>query len=181
MILDATAGNRTMWTFKDHQDVIYIDMEKRLEVPPTLFCDNTQTPFPNNTFDTIFWDPPHMWGVYNRTFAMPNKKLQEKILPKKKSMDPYYGVDKYATKKGLVSHLFYAQREFRRILKPDGILWIKWNECSVSFKSILGILIKWDEIIRIRQHKSKNPMGKHRTYWSALIQKKGEVVQATLV
>ena len=181
MIIDATAGNRTMWTMKDSPDIIYVDMEKRLEVPPTLFCDNRHMPFRDDSVDTVFWDPPHMWGVYTRTFAMPSRELQRKILPKKKSMDPYYGVDKYDTKQGLIAYLFYTQREFKRILKPDGILWFKWNECSITLRSVLNVLQLWNEILRIRQHKHKNPMGTHTTYWVALTQKKEKVIQSTLI
>jgi len=180
VILDATAGNRTMWKEKDHPDIIYIDMERELEVPPTLFCDNTKTPFLNDTFDTIFWDPPHMWGVYNRTFSKPNFAEQKKILPNKRSMDPYYGIDKYASQWQLKVHLRKAEEEFNRILKPEGILWLKWNECSIPLRNILLLLEKWDTIMRIKQSSTKNPMGKHNTYWVAMIHKKSGVVQSTL-
>jgi len=181
LIIDATAGNRTMWTKKDSEDILYTDMERRLEIPPNLFCDSRHMPFRDNVIDTIFWDPPHMWGVYNRTFAMPNKKLQRKILPNKKSMDPYYGVDKYSNKQGLISYMFYAQKEFRRILKPDGLLWLKWNECSISLRSILVTLSAFTELMRIRQHAHKNPMGTHKTFWVVMIQKKEKVMQSTLI
>ena len=79
MILDATAGNRTMWQTKQADGIIYIDMEKRLEVKPTIFCSNEQTPFRDNTFDNIFYDSPHTYGVYNRSFAQPNWELQRSL------------------------------------------------------------------------------------------------------
>jgi len=59
VILDATAGNRKMWRKKDYLDIIYLDIEKGLEVKPTIIADNTQTPFKDKTFHTIFYDPPH--------------------------------------------------------------------------------------------------------------------------
>jgi len=62
MILDATAGNRTMWKVKDAEGIIYIDMERRLMNKPTIFADNNTTPFLDKAFDTIFYDPPHKWG-----------------------------------------------------------------------------------------------------------------------
>jgi len=181
MILDVTAGNRTMYTLKDSEDIVYTDMERRLEIPPTLFCDSRQLPFRDNSVDTAFWDPPHMWGVYNRTFAMPNKKLQKKILPNKKSMDPYYGVDKYSNKQGLISYIYYTQQELKRVIKPDGLLWFKWNECSVTLRSTLHVLQLWNVTLKIRQHAHKNPMGQHTTYWVALTQKKEKIIQSTLI
>ena len=180
MILDVTAGNRTMWTMKNHPDIIYMDMERELEIPPTLFCDSRKLPFKDNSFDTAFWDPPHMWGVYNRTWAKPNLKQQQEILPDKKYLDPYYGIDKYAGKTQLIGYIVYTAKELQRVLKPDGILQFKWNESSVTLRSILGLFENWDEILQVRRHKLRNMKGQHETYWVTMIQKKMNVVQSLL-
>lgn len=180
MILDVTAGNRTMWTMKDHPDIVYIDMERELEFPPTILCDSRHMPFMDNTFDSAFFDPPHMWGVYSRTWAKPNLKQQQEILPDKKYPDPYYGIDKYGSKTQLISYVVYTLKELRRIMKPDAILWFKWNECSVTIRSILTLFENWDEILRVRRHKLRNMKGQHETYWVTMIQKKMNMVQSLL-
>jgi len=41
-ILDATAGNRTMWDAKTTPFMIWIDIEKDLTVPPDFFMDCTE-------------------------------------------------------------------------------------------------------------------------------------------
>lgn len=180
LILDVTAGNRTMWTLKDHQDIIYIDMERELINPPTFLCDSRHLPFRDNTFDTVFFDPPHMWGVYSRTWSKPNLEQQQEILPDKKYPDPYYGIDKYGTKTQLIGYVVYTVKELYRVLKPDGLLWFKWNDCSVSLRSMLTLFAEWDEILRIKEHKLRNLPSKSDTYWVAMIHKKIRVIQSLL-
>ena len=156
-------------------------MEKHLEVPPTLFCDSRHMPFRDNIVDTAYWDPPHMWGVYNRTWAKPNLKEQRKILPNKKYLDPYYGIDKYGTKTQLIGYIVYTAKELKRVMKPDGLLHFKWNESSVSLRSMLTLFEEWDEILRVRRHKLRNMKGQHDTYWVTMIQKKLKVTQSLLM
>ena len=180
MILDATAGNRTMWQHKNSENIIYLDMERQLERKPTIFADNTKTPFKPKIFDTIFYDPPHTWGVYNHWHSYPKrteeylKKFNDKAIPR------YYGWDKYATKSELLRHVYEAGKEFYRILKDDGLLWLKWNEMKISIHTILGLLPDWNELLRIYVKAPSQTAGKHQTYWICLEKKKKKYEQLTL-
>lgn len=62
MILDATAGNRTIYTYRQSENIIFVDIEKQLWVKPTLYADSRQLPFKDKAFSTIIFDPPHDWG-----------------------------------------------------------------------------------------------------------------------
>lgn len=170
-----------MWTHKNSDTIIYIDVEKRLEVKPTIFCSNEQTPFKDDTFDTIFYDPPHTWGVYHRSFSQPNLELQRKVFPKGTKLDPYYGWDKFSSRQKLIRHIYNAQEEFKRILKPDGLLLLKWNEMSISKPRVLSIFNNWMELIDMILSSVVHPMGGHRTYWIILQQKQEKVSQQPLL
>ena len=62
MILDATAGNRTMWKVKENPQILFCDIEPELEIKPDKIVDCRKTDFNDKSFHTIFFDPPHEWG-----------------------------------------------------------------------------------------------------------------------
>jgi len=180
LILDATAGNRKMWRKKDYLDIIYLDIEKGLEVKPTIIADNTQTPFKDKTFHTIFYDPPHTWG--SQTFYYSFKTLDEcrKVYPSAHSTPSYYGWDKYKSKSALINHLYKASKEFMRILKDDGLLWIKWNEMSIPLNTVLAVFHEWDELMRIYVESPTQTAGQSQTYWICMAKKKEGIKQTSL-
>jgi len=165
MILDATAGNRTMWKSKQSENIIYIDMETKLEVKPTIFCKNDNTPFKDKVFDTIFYDPPHTWGGTDHYHCFPRRtqeyvdKWHDTAIPR------YYGWDKYKSRNELSIHIYKAQEEFQRILKDDGLLWVKWNEMSITLYRILALLSSWTLLLKIHDKDPSQTAGKHQTYW----------------
>jgi len=165
MILDATAGNRTLWINKESENIIYIDMETQLEVKPTIFCKNDMTPFRDKLFDTILYDPPHTWGGTDHYHCYP-RRTQEYIEKWKDTAIPrYYGWDKYKSETELIMHIVKAQQEFQRILKDDGLLWLKWNEMSIPLYKILSLLNGWRLMIKIHDKDPSQTAGKHKTYW----------------
>jgi len=176
MILDATAGNRTMWQIKQVDGIIYLDMERKLKNKPTIFADNTNTPFPAELFDTILYDPPHNWGGGDE----PNPIYPSEIKKWKQEHQPfaftYYGWDKYKTRIGLIRHVYQAQKEFHRILKPDGLLWFKWNEMRIPLDRILACFDRWLELIRLRVDDPSHTAGAQQTFW-VLFSKKIEETQ----
>lgn len=180
MILDATAGNRTIYTTKDVDAIIYLDMERKLERKPTIFADNTKTPFLDKTFDTVFYDPPHAYGVKTGRHVHPSKQAAME-----KGVDPndvscYYGWDKYNTQMQLIGHVHRAQKEFRRILKDDGLLWLKWNEVCIRINTIMHLFDDWVEVMRVTVSLSVRPAGTRATYWVCLSKKRGKLRQTTL-
>jgi len=180
MILDATAGNRTMWELKDYPNIIYSDMERKLKNKPTLYADNTTLPFLDGIFDTIFYDPPHNWGggdEPNPIYPSEIKKWKQKHVP---FAFTYYGWDKYKTRVGLFRHVYAAQKEFQRVLKPDGLLWFKWNEMRIPLDRILACFSDWLTLLTLRVNDVSHTASEHQTFWICFAKEKGKGVQTTL-
>jgi len=181
MILDATAGNRTMWLYKNCPDIIYTDIEKKLKNKPTIYADNTNTPFLPQTFDTIFYDPPHNWGggdEPNPVYPSEIKKWAQKHKP---FAFTYYGWDKYKTRVALMAHVYHAQKEFMRILKDDGLLWFKWNEMRIPVDRILACFTDWVQLLTLRVDDVSHTAGKGQTFWICFTKKREKTQQSTLL
>lgn len=143
MNLDATAGNRKMWRTKHTQNIIYIDIQKKLAVKPLIFADSRCSPFQDKTFNNIFFDPPHAWGRNTGIYVIPDKETWDKKRQHYKTYDKtaeipsYYGWDIYTNRSSFMSYIYRSIREFTRILKDNGLLWVKWNDTEVSFSRLL--------------------------------------------
>jgi len=181
LILDATAGNRTMWKTKNAENIVYIDVEKRLAKKPTIFADNTNTPFLPETFDTIFYDPPHSYATYTGIYSYPDSASFQKDWRGYGKVPRYYGWDKYKSAQALLAHIYRAQEEFKRILKADGLLWVKWNDLDISVRRILAIFHDWDMLLQLYIKSPTQTFGKKQTYWICLTKKKRETVQTALL
>jgi hypothetical protein len=169
-----------MWKKKDSENIIYLDNQLRLQIPPTIFADNTKTPFKDNTFDTIFYDPPHRWAWEGSYFSFPNVEEAKEIWGDKGGVITYYGWDIFKTREDLIRHLYNASNEFYRILKDDGLLWLKWNEIEINISQVLSLFGRWDELLRLYV---KSPMQRKKdvqTYWICLSKKKEGTVQSSL-
>ena len=75
-ILDATCGSRSIWFNKHHPAAVYMDKrqefetriwksgdglsERTLTVDPDIVADFTDIPFPDETFEHVVFDPPHI-------------------------------------------------------------------------------------------------------------------------
>jgi len=180
MILDATAGNRTMWRYKDSEYIIYIDMEKKLEVKPTIFAVNINTPFLDKLFDTIFYDPPYGWGEGIPLYKYPDAASVPYWVSKYMNAPRYYGWDKFNNQQELIVHLYRAQKEFHRILKDDGVLWLKWNIVKIPIHRVLAIFDLWFIMLELPVKAPTQTAGKGQTYWICLMKQKRDYVQSTL-
>lgn len=181
-VLDASAGNRTMWITKDSPNILYIDIEEKLSYPPDAYIDTRETGFIGKQFHTIFFDPPHETGrTKNSTmFTTPDKKMHNRKWEKwaRKGHPRYYGADKYKSHLELITYISESEREFRRILVDDGLLWLKWSENKYSLNEILECFKNWDIMLKI-------PVGyvgksAYQTYWVCLMKKTEGLIQANL-
>jgi len=163
-ILDATAGNRLMWSTKNHPSVIFIDVEKHLEYPPDRFMNCTNTDFEDGRFHTIIFDPPHNWGIpYNeRLFTIPSKERADEKFNYGRTVPPYYGLDKFKNRSELIAFIDKAQKEFHRILSPQGLLIFKWSEYVIPVHNIKCLFKDWIELLDFRLFRS--PQGKNESW-----------------
>lgn len=129
MILDVCCGPKMMWfDISSHDGVICGDRRsenhtlcdgREINVSPDVIYDFKQLPFPDNSFDLIVFDPPHMETLgYNSWMA---KK---------------YGVLFAGWKEQLHAGFF----ECIRVLRTNGTLIFKWNETDISTNDILKVL-----------------------------------------
>jgi len=121
-----------MWYQKNHPYVTFMDKRKETflsthqnqkkrtyKVDPDVVSEWKDAPFPDEYFDMIIFDPPHLiWK---------NEK-KESTLDKQHG---YFYANEYEKilKEG-IDKLF-------RILKPDGVFILKWCELSVPVKKII--------------------------------------------
>ena len=162
MILDATAGNRMMWPNKNPLNVIFLDKEIGLAVPPDIFADHRFCPFRDNVFECIFYDPP--FGVK----MPPWWRNPGWDIRRKKSIAAFYGnVD---SKRELFRLVYDAQKEFQRLTKR---LCLKWAERNVKLWNILPFFRDW-KIIQTKKLEAK--IGKNsfldhhkHIYWVTMV------------
>jgi hypothetical protein len=192
MILDAGCGNRSMWLLKNNDRIIYVDVEKQLQRKPTIFSSNTNLPFSDNSFDSIFFDPPFSWNMKHPFWSFPNINLQLKAYPNidaehNKYCPTYYGVERYKNRSALVSYIYRAEKELYRVLKDDGSLWLRWaNMSNMSEQHVLGIFKNWHiclthEINTSRQNTAMRKVKENNiSFWFMLMKKPLQFVQPDL-
>ncbi len=185
-ILDATAGNRLIWMKKESPFILWADIEPQLERKPDIVMDCRKTNFPNNYFNVIIFDPPHGWGekTGEKFFSCRNEK-EARIFVEKWKMKyrgvNYYGMDKYQSKTQLLNYIHRSQLEFYRILKDEGILFMKWCELKIPYGNIKPFFSNWNEMIKLRINDSSQSLGNTQTWWLMLMKKPlGEFEQSEL-
>jgi hypothetical protein len=175
-ILDATSGNRMMWRTKASEYILWIDVEEELEVKPDKIMDCTKTDFEDKELNCIFFDPPHWWGdkLGGTVFTVRNDEDRKKLMdryPKYDLHGSYYGTDKYKTKAQLLRFIFEAQKEFFRILRDDGMLWLRWTEYKIKLHNILGLFRDWNNMLQFQVSSNLQTMGSEGAYWVMLMKK----------
>lgn len=113
-ILDATCGTRIMWENKHDPDTVYLDV--RPEVKPDIIGSICNTPFANNTFDLVIFDPPH------------------KNLGATSTMTWRYG---HFSTAQIMYTLVAGFHEISRILKEDGLCLFKWSDGNIDLNRAL--------------------------------------------
>lgn len=169
-----------MWIHKDVESIVYIDIERKLEVKPTVYATNECLPFPLKSIHTIFYDPPHGWGEGHPFYKYPDAESFKKEWEGYGEIPRYYGWDKFKSYTQLIRHIYNAQAEFHKILKNDGLLWLKWNEVTIPLRRILTIFTEWHVLLQLRMHQKVHTAGQKDTYWVCLCKKRGKRKQTSL-
>ena len=118
MILDVTAGYRGIWFSKDDSDTVFLDRKK--DCRPMVQGVWQSLPFPDNLFDMVVFDPPHM------VLSEQNKGV----------MKARYG---YIDNRSFHSDFYRAFRELFRVLKASGFLILKWNDHDKGLDKVLAL------------------------------------------
>ena len=180
MNLDCNAGNQTMWKYKEWEEMLHIDFNKKLTVKPDIWCSNICTPFKDGTFDNIFSDPPHFYGDKSSMYAFPDMETFTSKFQGYGTIPRYYGGDIYKTQTELLHYIHDLQKELYRILKDDGILWLKWNESMIHLGTILSLFDNWNKLLELPIRLVNPNRTNKQTYWVCLVKKKKKIAQTTL-
>lgn len=136
-ILDATCGQRGIWYQKNHPYVTFMDKREGIfnsktlnqsfknsriiKIKPDVVSDWKNTPFNDEEFDMIIFDPPF---IIRKDGNTPNTfVVTYSYLPKNRW--------EQELKLGII--------EFFRILKKDGIFIFKWDEVDIKLKRVLKL------------------------------------------
>jgi hypothetical protein len=159
MILDACCGGRMFWFDRANPNTLFVD--RRVMQPtmigegkdarirsclPDIVMDFKDLQFPDETFRMVVFDPPHLF------------------LGENAYMNKTYGRLEKATWKDELTRGF---AECFRVLKMEGVLIFKWNECDVPLK----------EVLKLTTNKPLfgHPSGKaQKTHWVCFMKLKNE-------
>ena len=153
-VLDSTAGNRIMWRGKNPplNQVVFMDRETKLKIPPDLFADNRYCPFRDKVFSIVIYDPPFM-ARRNPPQYWNDPQMTEytNLRGFKTARNLWWGLPK--TKRELLSGIHRAQLEFQRITER---LCLKWVIVDYSLWKILPFFKDWFEILRVGFKQGRN-------------------------
>ena len=146
-ILDPASSMRSFYFDKHDERVVFGDIRadethlltngQTIHIKPDEVMDFRAIPYPNESFQCVVFDPPHLLN------------LSEKSWMRKK-----YGVLEKDTWQDDIKKGF---SECFRVLKNNGILIFKWNETSTALKEILALTDKKP----VLGHSSGKRMGTH--------------------
>lgn len=130
MSVDPCCGSRMMYFDKADQRVLFGDIRaeqhqlkdrqylRHLEIKPDVLIDFTRLPFPDETFQVVAFDPPHLVRAGEKSWLA---KKYGKL-----------GTDWQADLRNGFAECF-------RVLKSEGVLIFKWNETQIPVKDILAL------------------------------------------
>ena len=130
-ILDACCGGKMFYFDKSDCRVLFQDIRKIkttlcdgriFEVNPDIQCDFTDMPYPDESFNMVVFDPPHL------KYTGPKKELNGYQMIKYGSL--------YKDWREMITKGF---KECFRVLKKQGFLIFKWNETDIKVSEILKL------------------------------------------
>jgi SAM-dependent methyltransferase len=129
-ILDTTCAGRHIWFDKNRDDTIYVDrrilpkgtipIRPNWQVRPDVCADFTMLPFPDECFDIVVFDPPHII----------------RDTPSKSFLRTKYGEMRSGDWQQTLRAGF---DECWRVLRSSGTLHFKWANGSQPLKKVLGL------------------------------------------
>ena len=148
-ILDVTCANRSIWFNKHHPNAVYCDIREEkieqrfginqslhtIDIKPDVVCDFTDLPFDDSSFSLVVFDPPHISGLSTKSW-----------------LSKHYGV-LAGDWQEVVGNGF---KECMRVLKPEGVLIMKWADTSVSTPDLIKVIGQ-----PLFGHRSGKKMGTH--------------------
>ena len=153
-ILDVCCGSK-MFYFNKNTPLVHFNDLRKLEEPlcdgrmlkihPDTQWDFRHLPVPDNTYDMVVFDPPHLVKVGDNSWLA---KKYGKLPPEWK---PY---------------LKQVFDECMRVLKPYGTLVFKWNETDIKQKELFEVL----DTIPIFGDKGRG----NKTYWFVFMKESEE-------
>jgi SAM-dependent methyltransferase len=129
-VLDVCCGPKGMWFNKHDPRAMFADRRReywKMEHPsgtrtanidPDIIADFTNLPFPDESFALVVMDPPHI--VREKTSGMVARQYGN-----------LSGDWREMLRRGFA--------ECFRVLRPDGVLIFKWNECNIPVREILQL------------------------------------------
>ena len=127
-ILDVCCGGRMFWFDKHHPDTLYVDRRRlakvklsngqNFEIAPDEIMDFRNLDLPDNRFNLVVYDPPHLKGAGKNGW----------MAVKYGSLGTEWRED-----------LRRGFNECFRVLKPDGVLIFKWNETVIPLSEVLKL------------------------------------------
>jgi SAM-dependent methyltransferase len=146
-VLDACCGPKGMWFDKQNPYAIYMDRRRETHVDtypcgtktnvidPCVVADFSAMPFPDESFRLVVFDPPHIEQTGTSQITK-----------------------KYGSLQGDWREMLRAGfAECFRVLKPEGVLIFKWNDCRFPVRDILKLTPEKP----LFGHKSGKKMGTH--------------------
>ena len=145
-----------------------MDKETRLRIPPDIFAIWEKLPFRNDSFECVFFDPPH-----HRLFG-------PKSIHKDPESDSWFG--EYLNREKFIRSVANAVQEFRRVgmrlcfkwcetrweyLEKTTGKWRRRNE-NPSLWQMLSLFHGWKEINRNEQESSYGK-STQKTYWTTFV------------
>lgn len=136
-ILDATCGSRSIWFNKNCPQAVFFDKrsehhkstwkstkrqsDRNLNVEPDVVGDFTNLPFPDESFELVVFDPPHLTEISESSWTF---KAYGKLPESWEQM---------------IHDGFW---ECYRVLKPYGTLIFKWSEIQIPTRDVIKAIGK---------------------------------------
>lgn len=145
-IIDVCCGAKMFWFDKNNENVEFCDnrqikrhefyKNRYIEIKPDTVCDFRSLPFPDNAYNLVVFDPPHLIRAGDKSWI----KLKYGKLPERWE--------------DLIRDGF---KECIRVCRPGGVIIFKWSEVQIPLGKILPLL----SLKPLFGHRSGKNMGTH--------------------